>query len=124
MLYSSEMVALLQQLRARILAEFGVRIRLADPELLPSLVGFAKKSRDRMTVDAITRLLALAGLEAELSPPRMLAQNQAAAPTEVTYRGSKLSRTSTPGAAELDPAYTGAKSSSSRQVYRGQVVVK
>ena len=127
MLYSQEMVNLLQQLRSRILAEFGVRIRLADPELFPSLIQMGRKSRDRMTVETIKTLLKLADMDVDLTP--VPAPSSApggavspAAATEVTYRGNKIARDS--DSQTGDAAEAARRSAVTRQVYRGQVVYK
>ena len=44
MLYTPEMVSRLQKLRSRLYAEFGIRIRLADPELLDILSALAPRA--------------------------------------------------------------------------------
>ena len=94
MVYSSEMVTLLQQLRARVFAEFGTRIRLADPELLTSLGDLGKRSRDPFTRKTVVEIMSLAGIPFQLesvvkSATTDVMERQV---TEVTYRGTKVYR--------------------------------
>ncbi|CAH1388292.1 conserved hypothetical protein [Candidatus Nitrotoga sp. M5] len=122
MVYSSEMVTLLQQLRARVFAEFGTRIRLADPELLTSLGDLGKRSRDPFTRKTVVEIMSLAGIPFQLesvvkSATTNVMERQV---TEVTYRGTKVYRDK-----ELPPhSQVPAERQQSRQMYRGQVVYK
>lgn len=119
MFYSNEMVNLLQQLRSRVQSEFGLRIRLADPDLLSCLGDLGHRSRDPFTRKTIVELMRLAELPYEISPkPRQKSEpTEVAEPaktTEITYRGQKIVKDSTtPQSAQSRP---------SKQIYRGQVV--
>ena len=122
MVYSPEMVTLLQQLRARIFAEFGTKIRLADPQLLPSLSDIGKRSRDPFTRKTVVEIMSLAGIPFQLETSSKPAANDTTTrqTTEVTYRGTKVFREK-----EL-PSHSqvAAERQPSRQMYRGQVVYK
>jgi hypothetical protein len=124
MVYSPEMVALLQQLRSRIFAEFGARIRLADPNLLDTVAELGKRSRDTFTQKTVTEVMALAGipfiigaekstLSAVVSPGKDLE------PVAMTYRGAKVYKDK-----PLDARAISQTPKPSRQMYRGQVVYK
>ncbi|WP_372758768.1 hypothetical protein [Litorivivens sp.] len=116
MFYSHEMVALLQQLRLPIQSEFGVRIRLADPDLLLSLGDIGHRSRNPFTRNTITKLMRLAEIPyaSSVDTTENAAQTRT---TEITYRGQKISKQATPTA---EPA----QAKHSKQIYRGQVVVR
>ncbi|CAA0108700.1 Uncharacterised protein [Zhongshania aliphaticivorans] len=121
MVYSPEMVTLLQQLRNRIYAEFGTRIRLADPELLTALADLGKRSRDPFTRKTIIEIMSLAGIPFQLEPTKAVANSENPHHiTEITYRGTKIYRDK-----EL-PAHSpvSADRQKTRQMYRGQVVHK
>ena len=122
MVYSPEMVALLQQLRARIFAEFGTKIRLADPNLLTSLGDLGKRSRDPFTRKTVVEIMALGGIPFQLETKTTSSQEDITErhTTEVTYRGTKVFREK-----EL-PSHSQVSSErqQSRQMYRGQVVYK
>lgn len=121
MVYSPEMVTLLQQLRNRIYAEFGTRIRLADPELLTSLADLGKRSRDPFTRKTVVEIMAMAGIPFQLEPSKVAANSDSARHiTEITYRGTKIYRDK-----EL-PAHSqvSAERQKTKQMYRGQVVNK
>lgn len=128
MVYSPEMVALLQQLRSRIFAEFGTRIRLADPELLTTLGGLGKKSRDPFTRKTVVEIMKLGGLPFELEPaPSSPVVEKSVEQIEIMYRGNKILRNkaqNSAAAAEdgVPAGSTGPRQS--RQMYRGQVVYK
>ena len=98
-MYSPEMVTLLQQLRARIFAEFGTKIRLADPQLLPSLGDIGKRSRDPFTRKTVVEIMSLAGIPFQLeTATKPVAKDiNARQATEVTYRGTKIYRERTSG---------------------------
>jgi hypothetical protein len=124
MVYSPEMVTLLQQLRHRVFAEFGTRIRLADPELLSVLGELGKRSRDPFTQKTVVEIMALAEIPFHLKSAGKSADNkktEGRLPTQVTYRGIKISRDenvpSTKSQSSTDPQVI-------RQMYRGQVVNK
>ncbi|CAA0088575.1 Uncharacterised protein [Zhongshania aliphaticivorans] len=123
MVYSSEMVALLQQLRSRIFAEFGMRIRLADPELLTSLGDIGKRSRDPFTRKTVVQIMSMAGIPFQLEPPVKAVENEATEKrdvTEITYRGTKIYREK-----ELPTESKLASTrSQTKQMYRGQIVYK
>lgn len=138
MVYSPEMVALLQQLRSRIHAEFGVKIRLVDPDLLPSLGQMGHKSRDPFTRKTIVKVMEMAEIPYKLedkAPQRVPAQapGRQQAPgsqqtagsegREMTYRGTKIYRDK-----PLPPQHNAGSGSMSspvkKQMYRGQVVNK
>ncbi len=116
MVYSAEMVTRLQKLRSRVFAEFGVKIRLADPALLDELAQLGPRSRDRFTRSTIEELMALAGRVYSAEPA---ATNQSGQSTELIYRGNKISRTN----AEDTPAPPPERRAT-KQMYRGQVVYK
>jgi hypothetical protein len=121
MVYSPEMVTLLQQLRNRIYAEFGTRIRLADPELLTGLADLGKRSRDPFTRKTVVEIMSMAGIPFQLEPSKVAANSDhARQSTEITYRGTKIYRDK-----EL-PAHSqvSAERQQTRQMYRGQVVHK
>lgn len=117
MVYSAEMVTRLQKLRSRIFAEFGIKIRLADPDLLDELAALGPRSRDGFTRTTIEELMALAG--------RAYAKDGAvdtpsATAAELIYRGSRVSKP--PGGATV--AASVPERRATKQVYRGQVVYK
>ncbi|MBQ0796352.1 MULTISPECIES: hypothetical protein [Zhongshania] len=122
MVYSPEMVTLLQQLRARIFAEFGTKIRLADPQLLPSLGDIGKRSRDPFTRKTVVEIMSLAGIPFQLeTATKPVAKDiNARQATEVTYRGTKIYRDKELPAQSQVPA----ERQQTRQMYRGQVVYK
>jgi hypothetical protein len=129
MVYSPEMVALLQQLRSRIFAEFGTRIRLVDPEVLTTLASLGKKSRDPFTRKTVVEIMKLAGLPFELeasvkpsSPGLAKDEHQ----IEIMYRGSKILRNKALNyaAAGDDVAAAPTGQRQTKQMYRGQVVYK
>ena len=112
MVYSPEMVTLLQQLRNRIYAEFGTRIRLAD---------LGKRSRDPFTRKTVVEIMSMAGIPFQLEPSKVAANSDhARQTTEITYRGTKIYRDK-----EL-PAHSqvSVERQQTRQMYRGQVVHK
>lgn len=133
MVYSPEMVALLQQLRSRIHAEFGVKIRLVDPELLASLGQMGQKSRDPFTRKTIVQVMELADIPYKLDekatkatpqPPAGAAgQASDSEGTEMTYRGTKIYREK-PFASQPSGASEAMPSPVRKQMYRGQVVNK
>lgn len=119
MFYSNEMVNLLQQLRSRVQSEFGVRIRLADPDLLTFLGDLGHRSRDPFTRKTIVELMQLAELPYEISPkPRQKSEpnemSETAKATEITYRGQKIVK-----ASHTPPSV---HSRQRKQIYRGQRV--
>ncbi|MEX1670194.1 hypothetical protein AB4876_14840 [Zhongshania guokunii] len=123
MVYSPEMVTLLQQLRSRIFAEFGTRIRLADPELLTAVGELGKKSRDPFTRKTVIEIMKLGGIpfQIEVQGSATAAPSRDPQSIEMTYRGAKILRdkASDPSAGNALPA-----DRQSRQMYRGQVVYK
>ena len=132
MVYSPEMVALLQQLRSRVQAEFGVKIRLVDPDLLPSLGQMGHKSRDPFTRKTIVKVMEMAEIPYKLedkAPQRVPAQapgSQQASNSEgreMTYRGTKIYRDK-----PLPPQHSAGSGNMNspvkKQMYRGQVVNK
>lgn len=128
MVYSPEMVALLQQLRSRIFAEFGTRIRLADPELLTAVGEFGRKSRDPFTRKTVIEIMKLGGLPFDIAystKPSFSGAEKNPGQVEIMYRGTKVFRDKGRGVAAED-VHTGAPSEQrqSRQMYRGQVVYK
>ncbi|GAB3381377.1 hypothetical protein NCG89_01575 [Spongiibacter taiwanensis] len=127
MAYSPEMVSLLQQLRSRIFAEFGMKIRLVDPELLSTLGQLGKKSRDPFTRKTVVKIMELGDIDYDIDDVDGKARKAAPVEDEVeesstmTYRGSKIPK---PKAA---PAVAAAEPTAGRQVkqvYRGQVIYK
>ena len=130
MVYSPEMVALLQQLRSRIFAEFGTRIRLADPELLTTLGGLGKKSRDPFTRKTVVEIMKLGGLPFELEQaptPSSPVVEKSVEQIEIMYRGNKILRNkaqNSAAAAEGGVTVGSTGQRQSRQMYRGQVVYK
>lgn len=120
MVYSPEMVALLQQLRSRIFAEFGTRIRLADPALLTTVGDLGKKSRDPFTRKTVIEIMKLAGISYQIEPAQVAASPRDAQSVEMTYRGAKIVRDKPSGTVSVDAALE----RQSRQMYRGQVVYK
>ncbi len=97
MLYSHEMVSLLQQLRSRVQSEFGLRLRLTDPDLLASLADLGHRSRDPFTRDTIVNLMKMAGIPYSLTPKpakNSAEQTLEADPktTTITYRGQKIQK--------------------------------
>ena len=126
MVYSPEMVALLQQLRSRIFAEFGTRIRLADPELLNAVGLLGKKSRDPFTRKTVVEIMKLGGVPFDLeysaktpSPAVVEDPNQ----VEITYRGIKVLRNKLPESAPT-LADGPVVDRQSKHTYRGQLVYK
>ena len=140
MVYSPEMVALLQQLRSRVQAEFGVKIRLVDPNLLPSLGQMGHKSRDPFTRKTIVKVMEMAEIPYKLedkAPQRVPAQvpgsyqapgsyqdtGSNSGSREMTYRGTKIYRDK-----PLPPQHNAGSGTMSspvkKQMYRGQVVNK
>ncbi len=126
MAYSPEMVMLLQQLRSRILAEFGVKIRLVDPDLLFALGDMGKKSRDPFTRKTVKELMALGGIAYNLDDEKRAAPAATAKTedvTEITYRGRKIYKQANPASSGLHiPESSTPKVA--KQMYRGQVVNK
>jgi len=122
MVYSPEMVALLQQLRSRIFAEFGTRIRLADPELLSAVGDMGKKSRDPFTRKTVVEIMKLAGIPFQIEPsssaaPAVVRNTQS---VEIMYRGTKILRDTVSDTIRTDNS----AERHTRQMYRGQVVHK
>lgn len=115
MMYSPEMLHRLQQLRSRIYAEFGVRIRLADPGLLDQLAELGPSSRDPFARKTIAEVMSLAGRPLLFKDEKEVAEGY----KEITYRGRKLEV-----AREAPPAAEAASSTGTKRVYRGQVVNK
>lgn len=112
MLYSHEMVNLLQQLRSRVMAEFGIRIRLADPSLLESLRDIGLATRDSVTRQAIGEVLRLADLCAPGS-------SEAATAAKVNYyRGQPLPGDDSEPVVDKPPL----RQSGAKRIYRGQIV--
>ncbi len=131
MTYSPEMVMLVQQLRSRIRAEFGVKIRLVDPELLPTLGEMGKKSRDPYTRKTVAELMSLAGISARPSaapPSQPLPQqheaDEGAKLTEITYRGRKIYKEANGELRSAPPSAEVSRPNTPKQMYRGQVVNK
>lgn len=134
MAYSPEMVSLLQQLRSRIFAEFGMKIRLVDPDLLQTLGSLGKKSRDPFTRKTVVKIMELGDINYDIddtdtqknkaalaAKPEPLLENSNSGQdfSTVTYRGNKVSRkkVETPV-----PAKTFENLKPSKRMYRGQVV--
>lgn len=112
MLYSADMLRHLQQLRPRIYSEFGVRIRLADPDLLDQLSVLWRRSRDPFARKCMAQVLSQAGRtlpEMDSKPPALN--------TPVTYRGVTVAPQS---AAERPHSSRG----SHKRVYRGRPVLE
>ncbi|WP_373092239.1 hypothetical protein [Zhongshania sp.] len=121
MVYSPEMVALLQQLRSRIFAEFGTRIRLADPALLTTVGDLGKRSRDPFTRKTVVEIMKLAGIPFQIEPAQSaVAPPRDAQSVDMTYRGAKIVRDKTSGTVSADTPVK----RQTRQMYRGQVVYK
>ena len=115
MMYSPEMLHRLQQLRSRIYAEFGVRIRLADPALLDQLAELGPTSRDPFARKTIAEVMSLAGRPLLFKDEKEAADGY----KEITYRGRKLEV-----ARDAPPSSDALPASGSKRVYRGQVVNK
>ncbi len=134
MAYSPEVVSLLQQLRSRIFAEFGLKIRLVDPALLGLVGELGKKSRDPFTRRTVVKIMSLAAVPYDIDDTEqrrqalrkqaaeMAAAEASAVPSlgELTYRGNKVARSSSP----VNPAPQRENKKVTRQIYRGQVVYK
>ena len=116
MMYSPEMLHRLQQLRSRIYAEFGVRIRLADPGLLDQLAELGPSSRDPFARKTIAEVMSMAGRPLLFKEEK---KDVADAYKEITYRGRKLEV-----ARDAATAPDVAPSTGTKRVYRGQVVNK
>jgi primosomal protein N' len=134
MAYSPEMVSLLQQLRSRIFAEFGMKIRLVDPDLLQTLGSLGKKSRDPFTRKTVVKIMELGDINYDIddtetqknkaalaSKPEQLPENSNSGQdfSTVTYRGNKVSRKKVEAPT---PAKTSENLKPSKRMYRGQVV--
>ncbi len=124
MLYSHEMVSLLQQLRSRIQSEFGLKLRLTDPDLLTSLGDLGHRSRDPFTRDTIVKLMSMAEIPYSIAPkPRNSKPKQdletPPKTTTITYRGQKIQKLASESEDDASP-----RTVASKQVYRGQVVSK
>lgn len=139
MAYSPEMVSLLQQLRSRIFAEFGMKIRLADPQLLTLVGDLGKKSRDPFTRKNVVRIMELGGIAYDIDDTekrraaiKKQADEEAAAAamaeaelSEITYRGKKVIRKRAEAVAPMPTANAASvPQKGTRQMYRGQVVYK
>lgn len=127
MAYSPEMVSLLQQLRSRIFAEFGMKIRLVDPELLSTLGQLGKKSRDPFTRKTVVKIMELGDIDYDIDDVDGKARKAARVEDEVeesstmTYRGNKIQKPkSAPAVASAEPT----AGRQVKQVYRGQVIYK
>lgn len=134
MAYSPEMVSLLQQLRSRIFAEFGMKIRLVDPDLLQTLGSLGKKSRAPFTRKTVVKIMELGDINYDIddtetqknkaalaAKPEPLPENSNSGQdfSTVTYRGNKVSRKKVEAPA---PAKASENLKPSKRMYRGQVV--
>lgn len=127
MAYSPEMVSLLQQLRSRIFAEFGMKIRLVDPDLLSTLGQLGKKSRDPFTRKTVVKIMELGDIDYDIDDVDGKARK--AAPVDevvddsstMTYRGNKVQKRKAVPPVSEPPSTTGKQV---KQVYRGQVIYK
>ncbi len=113
MLYTPEMVNRLQQLRATIYTEFGIRIRLADPELLDMLSALGERCGDEALRHAIEEVLIMAGRKLDRAP----SAGSLISIKEITYRGQKM----TVDGGVVDASSTAAVTP---RVYRGRVFYK
>lgn len=94
-MYSPEMVTLLQQLRSRIFAEFGTRIRLAEPNLLDTVAELGRLSRDPFTQKTVAAVMELAGIPFFLGTEKSTLSAVASPDKDLgavamTYRGAKI----------------------------------
>lgn len=86
---SKDMIDLMQQLRKRMRAEFGVDLRLSQTDIVEQLQAFALKSRDNKTRQLFAQLEALLGGLAPVAAPVVAApvQTPVVHKTQRIYRG-------------------------------------
>ena len=106
---SKEMIDLLQQLRKRLRSEFGVELKLSQPDIVQSILECVKKSHDQRTQLLFADLEDMMGLELMGGAP----EQDETAPTKRMYRGQPIADTALHG--------TGIDNRPKR-IYRGQVV--
>ncbi|MGR6871109.1 hypothetical protein ACU6U9_02105 [Pseudomonas sp. HK3] len=108
---SKDMIDVMQQLRKRLRSEFGVELKLSQPDIVQSILECVKKSHDQRTQLLFADLEDMMGLELMGGVPEQ--DNTNTAPTKRMYRGQPIADTPLHGAgADHRP----------KRIYRGQVV--
>ncbi|EAT12755.1 hypothetical protein HF888_13250 [Bermanella marisrubri] len=113
---SKEMIDLMQQLRKRIRSEFGVDLRLSQPDVVERLLELVNKSHDQKTLLLFADLEDMMGISFEHpTQEKQESSDQHETIIRRVYRGQVI---------EERPARneSQAKSASGKRIYRGQVV--
>lgn len=89
---SKDMIDLMQQLRKRMRAEFGVELRLSQTDIVEQLQALAQKSRDNKTRTLFSELDARMGGLAPLVTPEVVSKTSVSAISQPSktvriYRG-------------------------------------
>jgi len=111
---SKEMIDLLQQLRKRIRSEFGVDLKLSQPDVIERLLDCVNKSHDQRTLLLFADLEHLMGVSFEHPSEEAPHTDKHETVIRRVYRGQVIEER--PARHEPDPQST------SKRIYRGQVV--
>jgi hypothetical protein len=103
------MIDIMQQLRKRLRSEFGVELKLSQPDIVQSIMTHVSKSHDQRTQLLFADLEDMMGLEL-LGHSEEKTEPQ---PTKRMYRGQPIEDT---------PVSAGLMDNRPKRIYRGQVV--
>lgn len=105
---TKDMIDIMQQLRKRLRSEFGVELKLSQPDIVQLILEYVTKSHDQRTQLLFADLEDMMGVE--LMAPK---EDAAAPPSKRMYRGQPIP----------DPV-SGSTTQDTRpkRIYRGQVV--
>lgn len=106
---SKDMIDVMQQLRKRLRSEFGVELKLSQPDIVQSIMSHVSKSHDQRTQLLFADLEDMMGLEL-LGRSEESTQAQ---PAKRMYRGQPIEDT---------PVSAGLMENKPKRIYRGQVV--
>ena len=106
---SKDMIDIMQQLRKRLRSEFGVELKLSQPDIVQSIMSHVSKSHDQRTQLLFADLEDMMGVE-------LMGRSEEKVDTPTTkrmYRGQPIEDT---------PVSAGIVDNRPKRIYRGQVV--
>jgi len=107
---TKDMIDIMQQLRKRLRSEFGVEIKLSQPNVVQTILELVSKSHDQRTQLLFADLEDMMGVELM---PRSTAEPEESTSPKRMYRGQPIPD---------EPTRSGGDDNRPKRIYRGQVV--
>ena len=105
---SKDMIDVMQQLRKRLRSEFGVELKLSQPDIVQNILELVTKSHDQRTQLLFADLEDMMGIELSVR-----SEPEHDAPAKRMYRGQPIPD---------NKSHSGMTDQRPKRIYRGQVV--